>query len=53
MEDYPRDQEAAAIIEYSTKNGPCQSIDNQKKVPGIDTAKIEARKDRLTFEEKP
>jgi competence protein ComEA len=41
--------EAAAIIEYRTKNGPFKSIDDLKKVPGIDPAKIEAKKDRLTF----
>jgi competence protein ComEA len=45
-----RRSEAAAIIEYRTKNGPFQSIDDLKKVPGIDAAKIEAKKDRLTFE---
>jgi competence protein ComEA len=45
--------EAAAIIEYRTKNGPFKSIDDLKKVPGIDAAKIEAKKDRLIFEEKP
>lgn len=41
--------EAAAIIEYRTKNGPFKSIEDLKKVPGIDAAKIEAKKDRLTF----
>jgi competence protein ComEA len=41
--------EAAAIIEYRTKNGPFKSIDDLKKVPGIDPAKIDAKKDRLTF----
>jgi competence protein ComEA len=45
--------EAAAIIAYRTKNGPFKSIDDLKKVPGIDAAKIEAKKDRLVFEEKP
>ena len=48
-----RRSEAAAIIQYRTKNGPFQSIDDLKKVPGIDAAKIEAKKDRLTFEDKP
>jgi competence protein ComEA len=48
-----RRSEAAAIIEYRTKNGPFQSIEDLKKVPGIDAAKIEAKKDRLTFEDKP
>src|SRR5580698_3489518 len=45
--------EAAAIIEYRTKNGPFKSIDDLKKVPGIDAAKIDAKKDRLIFEDKP
>jgi competence protein ComEA len=44
----PRSQ-AAAIIEYRTKNGPFKSIDDLKKVPGVDAAKIEAKKDRLTL----
>ena len=41
--------EAAAIIDYRTKNGNFKSIDDLKKVPGVDVAKIEARKDRLQF----
>jgi len=41
--------EAAAIIQYREKNGPFKSIADLKKVPGIDAAKIEAKKDRLTF----
>jgi competence protein ComEA len=41
--------EAAAIIEYRTKNGPFKSIADLKKVPGVDAAKIEAKKDRLAF----
>jgi competence protein ComEA len=41
--------EAAAIVEYRTKNGPFKSIDDLKKVPGIDAGKIEAKKDRLAF----
>jgi competence protein ComEA len=41
--------EAAAIIEYRNKYGPFKSIEDLKKVPGIDAAKIEAKKDRLTF----
>jgi competence protein ComEA len=44
----PRSQ-AAAIIEYRTKNGAFKSIDDLKKVPGVDAAKIEAKKDRITF----
>jgi len=41
--------EAAAIIGYRAKNGPFKSIEDLKKIPGIDTAKIEAKKDRLIF----
>lgn len=44
----PRSQ-AAAIIEYRTKNGPFKAIDDLKKVPGVDAAKIDAKKDRLTL----
>jgi competence protein ComEA len=42
--------EAAAIIEYRDKNGPFKSIEDLKKVPNIDVAKIEAKKDRLAFD---
>ena len=45
--------ESAAIIEYRTKNGPFHSLDDLKKVPGIDFAKIAAKKDRLSFVDKP
>jgi competence protein ComEA len=45
--------EATAIIDYRAKNGPFKSFDDLKKVPGIDVAKIEARKDRLSFADKP
>ncbi len=41
--------QAAAIIEYRTKNGAFKSIDDLKRVPGVDAAKIEANKDRLVF----
>lgn len=41
--------EAAAIIQCREKNGPFKSIADLKKVPGIDAAKIEAKKDRLIF----
>ncbi len=43
----PRTQ-AAAIVGFRTRNGPFRSIDDLKKVPGVDAAKIEARRDRLT-----
>lgn len=41
--------QAAAVIDYRSKHGDFKSIDDLKKVPGVDTAKIEARKDRITF----
>jgi len=43
--------QAAAIIRYREQNGPFKSIEDLKKVPGIDIEKIEAKKDRLIFEE--
>jgi competence protein ComEA len=48
-----RRSQAAAIVDYRTKNGPFKSIEDLKKVPGVDVAKIEAKKDRLLFEDKP
>lgn len=45
-----RRSQAAAIIQYREKNGKFKSIEDLKKVPGIDPAKVEAKKDRLIFE---
>lgn len=44
-----RRSEAALIIKYRTEHGRFRSIDDLKKVPGVDTAKIEAKKDIFTF----
>jgi competence protein ComEA len=41
--------EAAAILRYRKKHGDFASIEDLKKVPGIDFAKIEAKKDVLVF----
>jgi competence protein ComEA len=41
--------EAAALIAYREKNGAFKGIADLKKVPGVDAAKIEAKKDRITF----
>jgi len=41
--------EASAIIRWRKANGGFQSIEDLKKVPGIDFARIEAKKDRLAF----
>ena len=40
-------KEAAALIAYREKNGRCKSLEDLKKVPGLDYKKIDARKDRL------
>jgi competence protein ComEA len=44
-----RRSQASAIIQYRKKNGDFKSVEDLKKVPGIDAAKIEAKKDRITF----
>jgi len=41
--------QSAAVIQYREKNGDFKSIEDLKKVPGIDVDKIEAKKDRLVF----
>lgn len=45
-----RRSESARIIAYREKNGPFKSVEDLEKVPGVDAAKIEKHKDRLTFE---
>jgi competence protein ComEA len=40
-------KEAAAVIEWRKQVGVCKSLEDLKKVPGIDYKKIEARKDFL------
>jgi competence protein ComEA len=40
-------KEAAALIAYRTKHGPCKTLDDVKKIPGVDFRKIERRRDRL------
>ena len=42
-------KEAAAVIAYREKNGFFKTVDDLKKVPGIDAKKIDAQKDRLYF----
>ena len=37
------------IVQRASGNGDFKSIDDLKKVPGIDPVKLEAKKDRLTF----
>ena len=42
-------KEAAAVIAYREKSGGFKSIDDLKKVPGLDFKKVQARKDRIIF----
>jgi len=44
-----RRSQAAAVIAYRTKNGKFKSIEDLKKVPGVDVDKIEAKKERIVF----
>ena len=44
-----RRSQASAIIDYRTKHGDFKSIEDLKKVPGVDTAKIDAKRDILKF----
>lgn len=44
-----RRSQAAAVIAYRTKNGNFKSMDDLKKVPGLDAASLDSRKDRVTF----
>lgn len=41
--------QAAAMIAYRDKNGRFASVEDLKKVPLIDPAKIEEKKDRIAF----
>lgn len=41
--------QAAALIAYREKNGEFKNLEDLKKVPGLDVAKLEAKKDRLVF----
>jgi competence protein ComEA len=40
-------KEAAAVIEFRTKNGPFKTLDDMKNVPGLDFKKIDSRRDFL------
>jgi len=41
--------QAAAIIAYRQSNGGFKSIDDVKKVPGVDGGKVEGMKERVEF----
>jgi len=40
-------KEAAALIAYRTKHGPCKTLEDLKNIPGVDFLKINRRRDRL------
>jgi competence protein ComEA len=43
------DKEAEAILHYRDEKGEFKSIEDLKKVPGVDAAKIDAKKSKLAF----
>jgi competence protein ComEA len=43
------DKDADAILHYREANGDFKTVDDLKKVPGVDVAKIEAKKGKLSF----
>jgi competence protein ComEA len=42
-------REAEAIVGYRADKGRFKTVDDLKKVPGLDAAKVEARKERMEF----
>jgi competence protein ComEA len=43
------EKEAAAILHYRDEKGDFKTIDDLKKVPGVDAAKIDAKRSLLAF----
>jgi competence protein ComEA len=42
-------KDAEAIVQYRAKNGSFKTLADLKKVPGLDAAKIDAKKDSIEF----
>lgn len=40
---------ARAVVKYRDRHGNLKTLDDLKKVPGINAAKLDARKDRVVF----
>jgi competence protein ComEA len=40
-------KESAAVVQYREKNGPFKTLDDMKKVPGLDFKKIDSRREYL------
>jgi competence protein ComEA len=43
------EKESEAIVRYREAKGSFKTLDDLKKVPGVDTVKIESKKERLEF----
>ena len=43
------DAQAQAIIKYRTEHGDFKSVDDLKKVPGLETAGLDKKKDRVAY----
>ena len=41
--------QADAIVKYRADHGPYKSVDDVKKAPGLETAKLDTKKDRFTY----
>jgi competence protein ComEA len=44
-------ESAAAIVRYRQQNGSFKTLDDLKKVPGVDAAKLDAKRDIIDFKE--
>ena len=42
-------KESEAIVQYRETKGNFKTLDDLKKVPGLDAVKVESKKDRLEF----
>ena len=43
------DATVQAVVKYRARHGNFKTLDDLKKVPGIDAAKLEARRNRVAF----
>jgi len=44
-------ESAATIVSYRQKNGSFKTLDEVKKVPGVDPAKLDAKREIIDFNE--
>ncbi|HEX4274615.1 MAG TPA: helix-hairpin-helix domain-containing protein [Bryobacteraceae bacterium] len=42
-------EQADAIVKYRTDHGDYKTVDDMKKAPGLETAKLDAKKDRVVY----